>query len=91
MTSRAAISAQQQIGIPPKTHRFRVLGVDPAVAGATGYGIVEFRVDGAHMLGFGALGPAEPHSTRGSAIHQLIAPGGRVFRPTLLPWNPYSG
>ena len=45
-----------------KTHRFRVLGVDPAVAGATGYGVVEFEGTTAHMLRFGALKlPARRH------------------------------
>ena len=75
MTSRVAIPARQQISAPPKTHRFRVLGVDPAVAGATGYGVVEFEGSTAHMLRFGALKlPARASfDSRLRDIHQLIA------------------
>jgi len=36
-------------------HAFRVLGVDPAVAGATGYGIVEFEGSAPRLVRFGAL------------------------------------
>jgi crossover junction endodeoxyribonuclease RuvC len=32
-----------------------VLGVDPAAAGATGFGVVEFEGTAPHVLGFGAL------------------------------------
>ncbi|MGH7837027.1 MAG: crossover junction endodeoxyribonuclease RuvC, partial [Candidatus Binataceae bacterium] len=53
---------------------FRVLGVDPAVAGATGYGIVEFAGARPRLLRFGALKlPARsPLAARLRAIHELI-------------------
>jgi len=35
-------------------HRLRVLGIDPAVAGATGFGVVEFVGPDARLLKFGA-------------------------------------
>lgn len=83
MTTRAAISAQRQISAPLKTHRFRVLGVDPALAGATGYGVVEFEGSTAHMLRFGALKlPARASfDSRLRDIHQLIARLVEEFSP----------
>src|SRR6201985_3728534 len=83
MTSRAAIPARQQISAPLKTHRFRVLGVDPALAGATGYGVVEFEGSTAHMLRFGALKlPARASfDSRLRDIHQLIARLVEEFSP----------
>ncbi|MGH9698206.1 MAG: crossover junction endodeoxyribonuclease RuvC [Candidatus Acidiferrales bacterium] len=53
---------------------FRVLGVDPAVAGATGYGIVEFTGARPRLLRFGALKlPARATlAARLRAIHELI-------------------
>ncbi len=58
-----------------------VLGVDPAVAGATGYGVVESDGRRCRMLRFGALRPAarrdgvEPLSTQMHLrdIHALVA------------------
>ena len=75
MTSRAAIPVQRQPRMPAKAHRFCVLGVDPAVAGATGYGVVEFDGSAARMLRFGALKlPARASfDSRLREIHQLIA------------------
>src|SRR5580698_5901008 len=83
MTSRVAIPARQQISAPLKTHRFRVLGVDPAVAGATGYGVVEFEGSTAHLLRFGALKlPARASfDSRLRDIHQLIARLVEEFSP----------
>jgi crossover junction endodeoxyribonuclease RuvC len=54
--------------------RFRVLGIDPAVAGATGYGIVEFEGAAPHLLRFGALKlPARAtFAARLRQIHNLI-------------------
>jgi crossover junction endodeoxyribonuclease RuvC len=54
--------------------RFRVLGVDPAVAGSTGYGIVEFEGRAPHLLRFGALRlPARASfASRLCRIHKLI-------------------
>ena len=53
----------------------RVLGVDPAVAGATGYGIVEFVGSSPRLLRFGALKlPARAtFASRLRDIHSLIA------------------
>jgi len=66
---------------------FRVLGVDPAAAGATGYGVIES--DGSHcrMLRFGALpavagrkGP-EHFPERLREIHALLAALIEEFQP----------
>jgi crossover junction endodeoxyribonuclease RuvC len=61
----------------------RVLGVDPAMAGATGYGVVEFCGARIRALSFGALRlPARalmPERLRG--IHSLIAGLLAEFRP----------
>ena len=56
-------------------HAFRVLGVDPAVAGATGYGIVEFAGSAPRLVRFGALKlPAHTaFASRLREIHSLIS------------------
>jgi crossover junction endodeoxyribonuclease RuvC len=58
-----------------KDHRLRVLGVDPAVAGATGYGIVEFEGARPRLVRFGALKlpMRATFATRLREIHALIA------------------
>ncbi len=58
-----------------KPARLCVLGVDPAVAGATGYGVVEFIGSAPHLLRFGALKlPARAtFAARLREIHELIA------------------
>lgn len=63
--------------------RLRVLGVDPAVAGATGYGVVEFDGAAVRMLRFGALRlPARAtFATRLREIHRLIAQLVQEFSP----------
>ena len=63
--------------------RLRVLGVDPAVAGATGYGIVEFEGASQRSLRFGALKlPARASfASRLREIHQLIANLVEEFAP----------
>jgi crossover junction endodeoxyribonuclease RuvC len=63
--------------------RLRVLGVDPAVAGATGYGIVEFEGTSQRLLRFGALKlPAgATFASRLREIHQLIAQLVEEFAP----------
>src|ERR1700723_1000729 len=83
MTSRAAIPARQQISAPLKTHRFRVLGVDPAGAGATGYGVGVFEGSTPRLLRFGALKlPARASfDSRLRDIHQLIARLVEEFSP----------
>ncbi|MGH9679851.1 MAG: crossover junction endodeoxyribonuclease RuvC, partial [Candidatus Acidiferrales bacterium] len=64
---------------------FRVLGVDPAAAGATGYGIVESDGRGCRMLRFGALratrkGP-EHFPQRLREIHALLGELIDEFQP----------
>ena len=63
--------------------RFCVLGVDPALAGATGYGVIEFVGSTPRMLRFGAV--THPHSaTTGArlhAIHEMIAGLVAEFTP----------
>ena len=62
---------------------FRVLGVDPAVAGATGYGIVEFTGARPRLLRFGALKlPVRATlAARLRAIHDLIEQLAGEFSP----------
>jgi crossover junction endodeoxyribonuclease RuvC len=62
---------------------WRVLGVDPAVAGATGYGIVEFNGASPHLLRFGALKlPRQAtFASRLREIHQLISRLVAEFAP----------
>jgi crossover junction endodeoxyribonuclease RuvC len=61
----------------------RVLGVDPAVAGATGYGIVDCETSSARLLRFGALKlPARAtFAARLREIHQLISRLVAEFAP----------
>jgi crossover junction endodeoxyribonuclease RuvC len=61
----------------------RVLGVDPAVAGATGYGVVELQGSVPRLLKFGALKlPARASfDERLCQIHQLIATLVAEFSP----------
>jgi crossover junction endodeoxyribonuclease RuvC len=64
-----------------------VLGVDPAVAGATGYGIVESDGRRCRMLRFGAIRPAARGDEDRSAsahlchVHELITELIREFAP----------
>jgi crossover junction endodeoxyribonuclease RuvC len=61
----------------------RILGVDPAVAGATGYGIVEIDNGKPCLVRFGALKlPARaPFDERLREIHRLIASLVEEFSP----------
>ena len=63
--------------------RLRVLGVDPAVAGATGYGIVECEGTHSQLVRFGALKlPARAtFAARLREIHQLISRLVQEFAP----------
>lgn len=63
--------------------KLRVLGVDPAVAGATGYGIVEFEDGRPTPLRFGALKlPARStFASRLREIHELISALVKEFAP----------
>lgn len=64
-----------------------VLGIDPAVVGATGYGVVESDGRNCRMLRFGALRPSarrdadDSLSTHLCEIHSLIAELIREFAP----------
>jgi crossover junction endodeoxyribonuclease RuvC len=67
----------------------RVLGVDPAAAGPTGYGIVDSDGRNCQMLHYGALRvpPARQKESPGAAlqdIHELICGLIREFAPTVL-------
>ena len=61
----------------------RVLGLDPALAGATGYGVVELEGQAARMLRFGALRfPARASfSERLREIHRMVAQLVDEFAP----------
>jgi crossover junction endodeoxyribonuclease RuvC len=63
--------------------RYCVLGVDPALAGATGYGVVEFLGASPRMLRFGAVRhPSQADAgTRLRAIHEMIAALVHEFAP----------
>ncbi|MFZ0640300.1 MAG: crossover junction endodeoxyribonuclease RuvC [Candidatus Acidiferrales bacterium] len=61
----------------------RVLGLDPALAGATGYGVVELDGQAARMLRFGALRlPSRASfSERLREIHKMVARLVEEFAP----------
>jgi crossover junction endodeoxyribonuclease RuvC len=64
---------------------FRVLGVDPAAAGATGYGVIESDGRRCRMLRFGALRPTrkgpEHFPERLREIHALLSGLIEEFQP----------
>jgi len=69
---------------PPEARRaLRVLGVDPALAGATGYGVIELAGSESRLLRFGAVKfPArEPFASRLCEIHRVIAELLEEFAP----------
>lgn len=75
--------------VPLSPGRIRVLGVDPAAAGPTGYGIIES--DGRHcrMLKYGALQVARERKTQSPeaalfAVHELICRLINEFSPSVL-------
>lgn len=65
--------------------RYCVLGIDPAAAGATGFGIVEREGNRCRMLRLGALRPAAPFAAVVNVhlchIHSLIAGLIQEFQP----------
>jgi crossover junction endodeoxyribonuclease RuvC len=75
------------LSTPQNGRTLCVLGVDPAVAGATGYGVVESDGRRCRMLRFGALRPAiprgsgEPLSMHLRDIHALVAGLIEEFAP----------
>ncbi len=81
MTATANRAARKQA----ETRRgaFRVLGIDPALAGATGYGVIEFAGSESRMLRFGALKfPARASfASRLCEIHRVIAQLLEEFAP----------
>lgn len=66
-----------------RNNALRILGVDPALAGATGYGVVEMDGPAARMLRFGALhfSPRADFSTRLREIHKMISQLVEEFAP----------
>ena len=60
-----------------------MLGVDPAAAGATGFGVVEFEGTAPHLLGFGALKLPRRAAlgARLREVHGLIARLVKEFAP----------
>lgn len=68
---------------PGLTQKLRVLGVDPAAAGATGFGVVEFEGTAPHVLRFGALKLPRraTFAARLREIHGLIARLIEEFAP----------
>ncbi|MGD0956456.1 MAG: crossover junction endodeoxyribonuclease RuvC [Candidatus Acidiferrales bacterium] len=63
--------------------KLRVLGVDPAVAGATGFGVVEMDGNEARLMHFGAwkLPPSVTFAVRLREIHFLVAGIVEQFKP----------
>jgi len=73
----AAANRAGQVRLPRPNGRVRVLGVDPAAAGPTGYGVVETDGREFHMLRFGTLAAARRGNRAGFAarlreIHELV-------------------
>jgi len=63
---------------------YSVLGIDPAAAGATGFGVVERNGNRCRMLRLGALRPRKPLSAANThlcQIHRLITELIREFQP----------
>jgi len=85
MPSRLSGSSKEISGpiSSPISKKLRVLGVDPSVAGATGYGIIE--LDGAHasLLRFGAfkLPARATFASRLREIHESITRLVEEFAP----------
>ncbi|MFZ0212447.1 MAG: crossover junction endodeoxyribonuclease RuvC [Candidatus Acidiferrales bacterium] len=71
------------VNISATRKSFRVLGLDPALAGATGYGVIELEGEAARMLRFGAMRfPARADlASRLREIHQMVAQLVEEFAP----------
>jgi crossover junction endodeoxyribonuclease RuvC len=69
--------------LPRAVGSLRVLGVDPAVAGATGYGVIEYDGPVPRLLRFGALKlPARAtFASRLREVHRVIAQLVEEFAP----------
>ena len=76
--------------MPPSSElrRFRVLGLDPAAAGPTGYGIVEAAGGKCRALHYGALRVAEKRKESAGAaleaVHSLVCDLIRKFSPDMI-------
>jgi crossover junction endodeoxyribonuclease RuvC len=89
ITGPGAISARKLVPVVISSdsngaiRKICVLGVDPAAAGATGYGVIELERGVARMLRYGALKmPARvTYSARLCEIHRLIAALVQEFSP----------
>ena len=74
----------------PKTNArgLRVLGVDPALAGATGYGIIEFAGSTPQLIRFGSF-KLPARATLAARLYEIHFADFRVWlqssRPT--PWQ----
>ena len=81
----ATATAHHVVRKQPETRRgaLRVLGVDPALAGATGYGVIEFAGAESRLLRFGAVKfPARASfASRLCEIHRVIAELLEEFAP----------
>jgi crossover junction endodeoxyribonuclease RuvC len=77
------MSSPPAIKPPSSVERFRVLGVDPSSAGATGYGVVEFNGTKPRMLRYGALKMRTrvEFGARLREIHELIVALVEEFSP----------
>jgi len=67
-----------------RNRTIRVLGVDPAAAGATGYGLVETDGRSYHSLGYGALRASRGRGSFAGRLREIHALIGRLveeFRP----------
>lgn len=81
MSTRA--SAHEPLNGPSRSATLRVVGIDPALAGAMGYGVVELQGPSARMLRFGALrfSPRDDFSARLRGIHTMVAQLLEEFAP----------
>jgi crossover junction endodeoxyribonuclease RuvC len=77
------MSSRTSIRHSDNGHRLRVLGIDPAVAGATGFGVVEFVGPDARPLKFGAwkLPARASFDARLREIHGLVVKLVEEFSP----------
>ena len=77
------MTANPQSPMSPMKRSLRVLGVDPALAGATGYGVIEMESSAARMLRFGALrfSSNTGFSERLRKIHRMVSELVQEFGP----------
>src|ERR1700682_5999654 len=83
------LKLSRMISLPATSSAIRVLGIDPAAAGPTGYGIVESEGRNCRMLHYGALRVADKLRKESAgaaleAVHALICQLIRDFSPHAL-------